>query len=100
MANQDGASMENRIVVITGGSRGLGRNTALNLARRGVDVILTFRVNQTEAESLIREIKKLGRKAAAFHLEVDLGPMITAFLSDENRWVNGQRIEVSGGMNL
>ena len=30
----------------------------------------------------------------------DIGPMIAAFLSDENRWVNGQRIEVSGGMNL
>jgi NAD(P)-dependent dehydrogenase (short-subunit alcohol dehydrogenase family) len=30
----------------------------------------------------------------------DIGPMIAAFLSDENRWVNGQRIEVSGGMML
>lgn len=72
MANQDVALMENRIVVITGGSRGLGRNTAVNLARRGVDVILTYRANQTEAESLIREIEKLGRKAAAFQLDVGM----------------------------
>jgi NAD(P)-dependent dehydrogenase (short-subunit alcohol dehydrogenase family) len=30
----------------------------------------------------------------------DIGPMIAALLSDDNRWVNGQRIEVSGGMSL
>jgi NAD(P)-dependent dehydrogenase (short-subunit alcohol dehydrogenase family) len=33
-------------------------------------------------------------------LSDDIGPMIAALLSDENRWVNGQRIEVSGGMAL
>ena len=43
MENQNVASETNRIAIITGGSRGLGRNTALNLARRGVDVIFTYR---------------------------------------------------------
>ena len=70
MANENFAPMENRIAVITGGSRGLGRNTAVNLARRGIDTIFTYRANQTEAESLIREVEKLGRKAAAFRLDV------------------------------
>ncbi|RWG64407.1 SDR family NAD(P)-dependent oxidoreductase, partial [Mesorhizobium sp.] len=37
------------IALITGGSRGLGRNTALNLARKGVDVILTYRSRADEA---------------------------------------------------
>ena len=38
--------MTNKIAIITGGSRGLGRNTAVNLARRGVDILFTYRANQ------------------------------------------------------
>ena len=60
--------MTNRIAIITGGSRGLGRNTAVNLARRGVDVLFTYRANQKEAKSLIREAETIGSKAAGFRL--------------------------------
>jgi NAD(P)-dependent dehydrogenase (short-subunit alcohol dehydrogenase family) len=63
------ANTNNRTAIITGGSRGLGRNTALNLARRGVDIIFTYRANQADAESLIREIEAVGRNAAAFRLD-------------------------------
>jgi NAD(P)-dependent dehydrogenase (short-subunit alcohol dehydrogenase family) len=59
----------NKIAIITGGSRGLGRNTALQLARRGVDILFTYRANQEEAESFIREAENLGRRAAAFRLD-------------------------------
>ena len=38
-----------KIAIITGGSRGLGRNTAIHLARRGVDILFTYRANQKEA---------------------------------------------------
>ena len=62
MANENVGTIKNKIAVITGGSRGLGRNTAVNLARRSVDIIFTYRVNQKEAEPLIREIEALGRK--------------------------------------
>lgn len=61
--------MTNRIAIITGGSRGLGRNTALNLTPRGVDIIFTYRANEQEAEALVREIESLGRKSAAFRLD-------------------------------
>jgi len=47
--------MTNRIAIITGGSRGLGRNTAINLMQRGVDVIFTYRANKQEADGLVRE---------------------------------------------
>jgi NAD(P)-dependent dehydrogenase (short-subunit alcohol dehydrogenase family) len=53
-----------RTAIVTGGSRGMGRNTAINLAGRGVDVIFTYHSNQTEAESLIREIEAMGGRAA------------------------------------
>jgi NAD(P)-dependent dehydrogenase (short-subunit alcohol dehydrogenase family) len=68
MANENGR-MKDKVAIVTGGSRGLGRNTAVNLARRGVNVIFTYRANQKEAESLIAEIKALGAKAAAFQLD-------------------------------
>lgn len=58
-----------KVAIITGASRGLGRNTALNLARRGVDLIFTYRAKQEEAEDLIREIEAIGRKAVAFRLD-------------------------------
>ena len=50
---------------MTGGSRGLGRNTALQLARRGVGVILTYRKRRSSAESTLSEIAQIGAQAAA-----------------------------------
>lgn len=58
-----------RIALITGGSRGLGRNTAIHLARSGVDVVLTYHSNKAEADSAVAEIESLGRKAAALQLD-------------------------------
>lgn len=62
-------NMNNRTAIITGGSRGLGRNTAVNIARRGGDVIFTYRTKQTDAERLIQEIEALGARAVAFRLD-------------------------------
>ena len=45
--------MTNRIAIITGGSRGLGRNTAVNLTRRAVDILFTYRANQKEADRFL-----------------------------------------------
>lgn len=61
--------MANKVAIITGGSRGLGRNTALNLLKRGVDVLFTYRTNQEEAESLVREAASMEQRAAAFRLD-------------------------------
>src|ERR1017187_10739349 len=58
-----------KTVIITGRSRGLGRNTAINLARRGVDILFTYHSNLAEAQSLIREVETGGSKAAAFQLD-------------------------------
>jgi NAD(P)-dependent dehydrogenase (short-subunit alcohol dehydrogenase family) len=58
-----------KVAIITGASRGIGRNTAINLARRNVDVIFTYRANQAEAESVVHEIEGLTKKAAAFALD-------------------------------
>ncbi|MBK7355646.1 SDR family oxidoreductase [Propionivibrio sp.] len=65
-----GKSVERKVAIITGGSRGLGRNTALHLARKGVDVIITFRSRQSEADTVVAEIVELGGKAVALPLDV------------------------------
>ena len=72
--------MGNKIAIITGGSRGLGRNTAIHLARRHVDILFTYRSNQKEAESLIREVESLGCKAAGFRLDTGDTNAFDAFL--------------------
>ncbi len=57
------------ITLITGGSRGLGRNTALSVARRGGDVIVTYRSKMEEAKAVVAEIEAMGNKAIALQLD-------------------------------
>ena len=58
-----------KIALVTGGSRGLGKNMALNLAQKGIDVVLTYHSQQAEAEAVVAEIEAQGRKAAALQLD-------------------------------
>lgn len=58
------------ITLITGASRGLGRNTALNVARGGGDVVITYHSQREEAEQVVAEIAALGRRAVALKLDV------------------------------
>lgn len=58
------------IAVITGASRGLGKNTALKLAAQGIDIILTYQTNAAAAAEVVAEIEWLGRKAVALPLDV------------------------------
>lgn len=62
--------MNRKIALVTGGSRGLGKNAVLKLAQQGIDVILTYNSQREEAESVVAEINSLGAKAAALQLNV------------------------------
>jgi len=68
-----------KITLITGASRGLGRNTALSIARRGGDVVLTYRSKAEEARAVVAEIEALGRKAVALPLDTAEAASFPAF---------------------
>ena len=59
-----------KVAIITGGSRGLGKAMAMNIAEKGQDVLLTYNNKQEEAEEVVNSIEKLGRKAVALRLDV------------------------------
>jgi NAD(P)-dependent dehydrogenase (short-subunit alcohol dehydrogenase family) len=58
-----------KIALVTGSSRGLGKSTALNLAKKGVDVIVTYHSNAEEAAKVVAQIEQLGAKAVALQLD-------------------------------
>ena len=79
------------IALITGASRGLGKNMALHAARRGIDVLLTYRSNRKEAEAVVAEIEKSGRRAAALQLDVGDASSFAPFIEQvravlKNHW--------------
>lgn len=59
-----------KIALVTGASRGLGRNTALSIARHGGDVILTYQSRREEALAVVAEIRASGRQAVALQLDI------------------------------
>jgi NAD(P)-dependent dehydrogenase (short-subunit alcohol dehydrogenase family) len=69
----------NKIAIVTGGSRGLGKNAALQLAAKGVDIILTYHSKQAEADATVEQIKTSGRKAVALQLDVGDSKSFSAF---------------------
>ena len=62
-------SKKNKIALVTGGSRGLGKNMSLALAKKGIDVILTYNSNKEAADKVVSEIESLGQKAVAFQFD-------------------------------
>jgi len=58
-----------KIALITGGSRGLGRNTAESLARRGVDVVITYHSRADEGRAAVAAVEAQGRKGMALQLD-------------------------------
>ncbi len=71
-----------KIALVTGGSRGLGKNMALSLAARGIDVIVTYKSKKDEALETAAEIEKAGQKAAVLQLNTGDVKSFDAFFSE------------------
>jgi NAD(P)-dependent dehydrogenase (short-subunit alcohol dehydrogenase family) len=77
---------DSKIAIVIGGSRWIGRNTILCLARRGVRSIFIYKSNRAEAGKVVALATDAGVRAIA--------------LSDDFGWVNAQRVEVAGGIHI
>ena len=78
-------STQTKIALVTGGSRGLGRNMALRIAEKGNDVIITYHSQKELAENVVSEIKAMGRNAVALNLDManfnSLGEFVTRLIN-------------------
>lgn len=83
--------MKSPIALVTGGSRGLGRDMALALARSGNDVIITYQSNRDKAADVVNEIESLGRQAAMLAFDAAVPAALDTFINDvltvlKTRW--------------
>jgi len=74
--------MNRKIAIVTGASRGLGKNAALHLASRGVDLIITYHSQRQEADKVVAEIEAAGAKAVALQLDVSQSKHFAQFAED------------------
>lgn len=83
-----------KIALVTGGSRGLGKDMAISLAKKGIDVILTYRNNEEAAIDTVKSIEALGQKAAALMLDMAVIKTLDAFVQEvvstlQSKWNTG-----------
>ena len=74
-----------KIALVTCGSRGLGKNMALRLADKGIDVIITYHSRKDDAENTVKEIAAKGRKAYALQLDMEKTGSLEEFLVRINK---------------
>ena len=81
-------STKNKVALITGGSRGLGKNMAIAIAKKGIDVVLTYNSNKAAADEVVAEIQSLGVKAFALQLDTSNTKLFDAFIKEATQWLN------------
>jgi NAD(P)-dependent dehydrogenase (short-subunit alcohol dehydrogenase family) len=70
-----------KIALVTGSSRGLGKSTALTVARKGVGVIVTYHSKDEEAHSVVSSIEEIGGKAVALELDTSNTKTFDSFVA-------------------
>jgi NAD(P)-dependent dehydrogenase (short-subunit alcohol dehydrogenase family) len=81
MPKENAASTTAKVAIVTGGSRGLGRNTVISLARRGVNSIFTYNSNRAEADKVVAAVSEAGAKAIAVQLDTGNVSAFAEFVS-------------------
>jgi len=87
--------LEGKRALVTGGSRSIGRGIALGLAREGADVAVGYRGSRADAESAVREIETLGRRAVAVQGSTDAGADVERIVAEAHGFLGGLDILVN-----
>jgi NAD(P)-dependent dehydrogenase (short-subunit alcohol dehydrogenase family) len=82
---------KNKIALVTGGSRGLGKDMAISLAKKGIDVVLTYNTNKAEADNVVKEIQSLNQEAVAFQLDAGNVKGFDKFMKEVTSWLKENR---------
>ncbi len=87
--------LEGKRALVTGGSRGIGRAIALGLAREGADLAVNYRRSRADAESAVREIRQMGRRAVAVQGSTDSRADVKRFVAEAHDFLGGLDILVN-----
>jgi 3-oxoacyl-[acyl-carrier protein] reductase len=74
-----------RVALVTGAAKRIGRSIAVELAVRGADVVVNFRSSRKEAEQVVAEIEKLGRRAVAVQADVSRRAEVERLLGETEK---------------
>ena len=79
---------KNKVALITGGRRGLGKNMAIALAKKGIDVMITYNSNKEADDEVVTEIQSFGQKSRAFQLDTSKINTFATFFSEATAWLS------------
>jgi NAD(P)-dependent dehydrogenase (short-subunit alcohol dehydrogenase family) len=82
---------KNKVALVTGGSRGLGKNMAIAIARKGIDLIITYNSNKEAADKVVSEIESLGQKVVAFQLDTSKTNGFDNFVKQTTEYLHEHR---------
>ncbi len=87
---------KNKIALVTGGSRGLGKNMSIALAKKGIDVVITYNTNKEAADNTVSEIQSLGQNAFALRLDTSKIKLFDGFIKEATEYLK----EKTGSSNF
>jgi len=79
---------QSKIALVTGGSRGLGKDSALQLAKKGFDLIITYQSKKEAADEVVKEIENSGQKAFALPLDISTTAGFEPFVAEVQHILN------------
>jgi glucose 1-dehydrogenase len=92
------APLAGKVAFVTGASSGIGRATAIQLARAGADVALNYYTMPESAESAAREIRELGRKALLLHADISQQPVVEQMVADTVKQLGRMDVLISSAV--
>ncbi len=84
-------TMSTKTAIITGGSRGLGKDMAINLAKAGIDIIFSYHSKIDQANEVIKEIEDMGQKAKAFQFDANATESAKRFMGKAMQYLKQEK---------